>query len=115
MNKNNIQNKKKIEEGKDYIVWKNAREELSYELKNKLKNLEVENNKISLKKAKLLVEEGEVDSLLKIAVEIKLEDFLNYLYDLKYLTINSEGLLLTEIGLTEKTLENLISVIKNPY
>lgn len=77
--------------------------------------MEVENNKISLKKAKLLVEEGEVDLLLKIAVEIKLEDFLNYLYDLKYLTINSEGLLLTEIGLTEKTLENLISVIKNPY
>ena len=104
--------KKDIEEGKDYTVWEDTREKLSYELKNKLKNLEVENNKISLKKAKLLVEEDEVDSLLKIAVEVKLEDFFNYLYALKYLIINSEGLLSVEIGLTEENLENLISVIK---
>ena len=96
----------------EYFIWENTRKNLKNEIQIKLQKLDIKNNKICLKKALELVDEGEKEELLKIAVEVKLEDFLNYLYALKYLIKKSEGLISLKSKINEEELEKLILIIK---
>ena len=99
----------KIEEKSEYLIWENRRNTLTDELKKKLEGIKIKNDKLDLNEALSLVEELEKEEVYKMAVEIKLEDFLNYLYALKYLVINSDIL---PTNLNKDNLEELISVIK---
>lgn len=87
--------KEKIQKGNDYFIWENKINNLEEKLKSKLKKLKIEKEKVNLKK---IIEENELDNtekekIYKLGVEVKLEDFLNYLYALKYLMEQSEGLI----------------------
>lgn len=102
----------KFKDKNDYFVWENTREKLSEEIKNKLKDIKVKDDKFNLKEAlNLLSEEEEKKELLKKSVEVTLENFLNYLMATKYLLENSEGLIL-DGNLTYKNVNRLINTIK---
>lgn len=102
----------KYKDKKDYFAWENIRDNLSEGIKNKLKDIKVNDNKFNLKEAlNLLSEEDEKNELLKKAVEVTLEDFLNYLMATKYLLGNSEGLISDE-DLTYENIDKLINTIK---
>ena len=66
---------------------------------------------LSLKNILNEVNEEEKEEIYKLGVEIKLEDFLNYLFAIKYLMEKSEGLIIDEI-LKYEELEGLILTIK---
>lgn len=104
--------KVKISTEESYYIWENNRNKLTKDLSAKLESLEVKSQKIDLKQALNLVDQSKMNELYKIAIDIKLEDFLNYLYALKYLIINSSGLISGDLDITETNLEELISVIK---
>lgn len=106
-----------IEKGKDYFIWENKIKKLSTELQDKIKDkIKIENNKISLKsivdEEVLSSDDNEKKEILKLVIDIKLEDFLNYLYAIKYLMEKSEGLIIDET-LKYEELEKLIATIKN--
>lgn len=105
--------KEEIEKGNDCLIWKNKINDLEEELKNKLKEFEIENEKVNLKE---IIEGNELtddekEKIYKLGIEVKLEDFLNYLYALKYLMEQSEDLISKEEIDIEK-LEQLIETIK---
>lgn len=109
--------KEEIEKGNDYLIWENKINDLEEELKSKLKELEIQEDKVNLKEiiVKNKLDDSEKEKIYKLGVEVKLEDFLNYLYALKYLMKQSEGLiskneLKTEIDI--KKLGKLIEAIK---
>lgn len=108
--------KEKIEAGNDYLVWENKIDDLKEKLKNKLKTIKKENEKVNLKEIiKEIIKENDLnvtdkEKIYKLGVEVKLEDFLNYLYALKYLMEQSEKLISEEIDITK--LEQLIKTIK---
>lgn len=104
--------KKKISTNEEYLIWENRRNMLDEPLLSKLKDIPVINEKIDLQKALSLVDSSEKEKIYKMAIEIKLEEFLNYLYALKYLIINSAGLFLNENTFSENDVESLIQVIK---
>ncbi len=116
--------REKIVSGKDYFIWENKINNLTTKLEDKIKSeitknkIKIEKEKISLKKIleedSLSLEEEEKKEILKLGVEVKLEDFLNYLYAIKYLMERSEGLIqnFDNFSLKYKDLENLIQVIK---
>lgn len=105
--------KEEIKKGNDCLIWKNKINDLEEELKNKLKEFEIENEKVNLKE---IIEGNELtddekEKIYKLGIEVKLEDFLNYLYALKYLMEQSEDLISKEEIDIEK-LEQLIETIK---
>ncbi|MHB9308313.1 hypothetical protein ACW0S9_00185, partial [Fusobacterium polymorphum] len=73
----------------------------------------IENEKVNLKEiiVKNELDDSEKEEIYKLGVEVKLEDFLNYLYALKYLMEQSEDLISKEEINIEK-LEQLIKTIK---
>ena len=78
-----------------------------------MKEFEIENEKVNLKE---IIEGNELtddekEKIYKLGIEVKLEDFLNYLYALKYLMEQSEDLISKEEIDIEK-LEQLIETIK---
>ena len=81
--------------------------------KLELLNLINEDNKINLKEIAIneKFNDEEKEKIYKLGIEVKLEDFLNYLYALKYLMEQSEGLISKEEIDIEK-LEQLIETIK---
>ena len=105
--------KEKIQKGNDCLIWGNKIDNLEEELKNKLKKLKIEKEKVNLKE---IIEENKLDEtekeeIYKLGIEVKLEDFLNYLYALKYLMEQSEDLISKEEIDIEK-LGQLIKIIK---
>ena len=105
--------KEEIKKGNDCLIWKNKINDLEEGLKSKLKKLKIEKEKVNLKE---IIEENKLDKtekeeIYKLGVEVKLEDFLNYLYALKYLVEKSEDLISKEEINIEK-LEKLIKTIK---
>lgn len=105
--------KEKIQKGNDYLIWGNKIDNLEEELKNKLKEFKIEKEKVNLKE---IIEENKLDDtekekIYKLGIEVKLEDFLNYLYALKYLMEQSEGLIPKE-EINIGKLEQLIKSIK---
>lgn len=100
------------QEGEDFFIWENKRNSLTEKLKEKInKKIKVINSKISLKSILNEVSEEEKEEIYKLGVEVKLEDFLNYLFAIKYLMEKSEGLIV-DSKLKYKELEGLISTIK---
>lgn len=105
------------QEGEDFFIWEDKRNSLTDKLKEKTnkkitdKKIKVINSKISLKNILNEVTEKEKEEIYKLGVEVKLEDFLNYLFAIKYLMEKSEGLIIDEI-LKYEELEGLISTIK---
>ena len=92
-------------------ILKNITEKLKIELE--LLKLINNNNKINLKE---IIEGNELtddekEKIYKLGIEVKLEDFLNYLYALKYLMEQSEDLISKE-EIDIKKLEQLIETIK---
>lgn len=115
----------KLNEKKDFCIWENKLDMLEEKsaLKQRLKTLVEEDKKINLLKAYKLGGLSEKDKkiIIKLGVEIKLEDFLNYLYAIRYLMLNSEDVLKQILTSEEKEenkvqdrkhLEELIEVIK---
>lgn len=105
--------KEKIEKRNDCLIWENKIDNLEEELKNKLKEFKIEKEKVNLKE---IIEENKLDEtekeeIYKLGIEVKLEDFLNYLYALKYLMEQSEDLISKEEIDIEK-LGQLIKIIK---
>lgn len=92
-------------------ILKSITKNLKIELE--LLNLINEDNKINLKKIvrNKNFNDDEKEKIYKLGVEVKLEDFLNYLYALKYLMKQSEDLISKEEIDLEK-LEQLIETIK---
>ena len=109
--------KEEIEKGNDCLIWENKINDLEEGLKSKLKELKIQKEKVNLKE---IIEKNELDDIekeeiYKLGVEVKLEDFLNYLYALKYLMEQSEGLISKnelEIDIDIEKLEQLIEAIK---
>ena len=84
-------------------------------IKLDLLNLINEDNKINLKEIvrNKNFNDDEKEKIYKLGVEVKLEDFLNYLYALKYLMEQSEGLISkNELEIDIEKLEQLIEAIK---
>ena len=85
---------------------------ITEEVKLKLELLKLinEDKKINLKEAIMneKFNNKEKEEIYKLGIEVKLEDFLNYLYALKYLMEQSEGL----ISKKEIDLENLKQLIE---
>lgn len=106
------------QEEKDFFIWEDKRNSLTDKSKEKINKkidedkIKVINNKISLKNILNEVTEEEKKEIYKLGVEVKLEDFLNYLFAIKYLMEKSEGLIVDE-KLKYKELEGLISTIKH--
>lgn len=105
--------KEKIQKGNDCLIWENKIDNLEEKLKSKLTKIKIEKEKVNLKE---IVEENELDDtekekIYRLGIEVKLEDFLNYLYALKYLMEQSEGLI-SEKEIDIKKLEQLIETIK---
>ena len=92
-------------------ILKSITKNLKIELE--LLNLINEDNKINLKEIAIneKFNDEEKEKIYKLGIEVKLEDFLNYLYALKYLMEQSEGLISKEEIDIEK-LEQLIETIK---
>ena len=88
---------------------------ITEEVKLKLELLKLINKdkKINLKEAIMneKFNDEEKEKIYKLGIEVKLEDFLNYLYALKYLMEQSEGIISKEEIDIEK-LEQLIETIK---
>ena len=106
--------KEKIQKGNDCLIWENKIDNLEEELKNKLKKFKIEKEKVNLKE---IIEENkltdsEKEKIYKLGIEVKLEDFLNYLYALKYLMEQSKGLISEKEEIDIKKLEQLIKSIK---
>ena len=107
--------KEEIEKGNDYLIWENKINDLEEGLKSKLKELKIQKEKVNLKE---IIEKNELDDIekeeiYKLGVEVKLEDFLNYLYALKYLMKQSEGLISkNELEIDIEKLGKLIEAIK---
>lgn len=105
------------QEEKDFFIWEDKRNSLTGKLKEEINKkidedkIKVTNDKISLKNILNEVNEEEKEEIYKLGVEIKLEDFLNYLFAIKYLMEKSEGLIIDEI-LKYEELEGLILTIK---
>lgn len=91
-------------------ILKNITEKFKIELE--LLKL-INKNKINLKEIAIneKFNDEEKEKIYKLGIEIKLEDFLNYLYALKYLMEQSEGIISKEEIDIEK-LEQLIETIK---
>ena len=91
-------------------ILKNITEKFKIELE--LLKL-INKNKINLKEIAInkKFNDEEKEKIYKLGIEVKLEDFLNYLYALKYLMEQSEGLISKEEIDIEK-LEQLIETIK---
>ena len=107
--------KEEIEKGNDCLIWENKINDLEEELKNKLKEFKIENEKVNLKEiiVKNKLDNSEKEKIYKLGVEVKLEDFLNYLYALKYLMKQSEGLISkNELEIDIEKLGKLIEAIK---
>ena len=105
--------KEKIEKGNDYLIWENKINDLEKKVKSKLKELKIEKEKVNLKE---IIEENKLDEtekeeIYKLGIEVKLEDFLNYLYALKYLMEQSEDLI-SKVEIDLEKLEQLIETIK---
>ena len=105
--------KEKIQKGNDCLIWENKLDNLEEKLKSKLKKFKIEKEKVNLKE---IIEENKLDDtekeeIYKLGIEVKLEDFLNYLYALKYLIEQSEGLI-SEKEIDIKKLKQLIETIK---
>ena len=107
--------KEEIEKGNDCLIWENKINDLEEGLKSKLKELKIQKEKVNLKE---IIEKNELDDIekeeiYKLGVEVKLEDFLNYLYALKYLMKQSEGLISkNELEIDIEKLGKLIEAIK---
>ena len=107
--------KEEIEKGNDCLIWENKINDLEEGLKSKLKELKIKKEKVNLKE---IIEKNELDDIekeeiYKLGVEVKLEDFLNYLYALKYLMKQSEGLISkNELEIDIEKLGKLIEAIK---
>lgn len=105
------------QEGEDFFIWEDKRNSLTNELKERIDKkiaedkIKIINKKIALKSILNEVTEEEKEEIYKLGVEIKLEDFLNYLFAIKYLMEKSEGLIIDEI-LKYEELEGLILTIK---
>lgn len=94
-------------------ILKSITKNLKIELE--LLNLINEDNKINLKKIvrNKNFNDDEKEKIYKLGVEVKLEDFLNYLYALKYLMKQSEGLISkNELEIDIEKLGKLIEAIK---
>ena len=91
-------------------ILKNITEKFKIELE--LLKL-INKNKINLKEIVInkKFNDEEKEKIYKLGIEVKLEDFLNYLYALKYLMEQSEGIISKEEIDIEK-LEQLIETIK---
>ena len=91
-------------------ILKNITEKFKIELE--LLKL-INKNKINLKEIAInkKFNDEEKEKIYKLGIEVKLEDFLNYLYALKYLIEQSEGIISKEEIDIEK-LEQLIETIK---
>ena len=91
-------------------ILKNITEKFKIELE--LLRL-INKNKINLKEIAInkKFNDEEKEKIYKLGIEVKLEDFLNYLYALKYLMEQSEGIISKEEIDIEK-LEQLIETIK---
>ena len=91
-------------------ILKNITEKFKIELE--LLKL-INKNKINLKEIAIneKFNDEEKEKIYKLGIEVKLEDFLNYLYALKYLMEQSEGLI-SEKEIDIKKLEQLIETIK---
>ena len=91
-------------------ILKNITEKFKIELE--LLRL-INKNKINLKEIAInkKFNDEEKEKIYKLGIEVKLEDFLNYLYALKYLIEQSEGIISKEEIDIEK-LEQLIETIK---
>lgn len=91
-------------------ILKNITEKFKIELE--LLKL-INKNKINLKEIAInkKFNDEEKEKIYKLGIEVKLEDFLNYLYALKYLMEQSEGIISKEEIDIEK-LEQLIETIK---
>ena len=91
-------------------ILKNINEKFKIELE--LLKL-INKNKINLKEIAInkKFNDEEKEKIYKLGIEVKLEDFLNYLYALKYLMEQSEGIISKEEIDIEK-LEQLIETIK---
>ena len=96
------------------------KKDIEKELKENSKKIESEDiiktinkNKINLKEIAInkKFNDEEKEKIYKLGIEVKLEDFLNYLYALKYLMEQSEGIISKEEIDIEK-LEQLIETIK---
>ena len=105
--------KEEIEKGNNYLIWENKINDLEEELKSKLKELEIQKDKVNLKEiiVKNKLDDSEKEKIYKLGVEVKLEDFLNYLYALKYLMKQSEGLISKNELKTEIDIEKLGKLI----
>ena len=91
--------------------------EITEEVKLKLELLKLINKdkEINLKEAIMneKFNDKEKEEIYKLGVEVKLEDFLNYLYALKYLMKQSEGLISkNELDIDIEKLGKLIEAIK---
>jgi hypothetical protein len=107
--------KEEIEKGNDCLIWENKINDLEEELKSKLKELKIQKEKVNLKEIieKNELNDSEKEEIYKLGVEVKLEDFLNYLYALKYLMKQSEGLISkNELEIDIEKLGKLIEAIK---
>ena len=107
--------KEEIEKGNDCLIWENKIDDLEEELKSKLKELKIQKEKVNLKEIieKNELDDSEKEEIYKLGVEVKLEDFLNYLYALKYLMKQSEGLISkNELEIDIEKLGKLIEAIK---
>lgn len=105
--------KKEIEKGNDYFIWENKIDKLEDDLKKRLKLNKNENQKINLKEIiKSYKSDDEKEKIYKLGVEVKLEDFLNYLYALKYLLEKSEGLISRDSKINIEKLDKVIKIIK---
>ena len=91
-------------------ILKNITEKFKIELE--LLKL-INKNKINLKEIAIneKFNDEEKKKIYRLGIEVKLEDFLNYLYALKYLMEQSEGLI-SEKEIDIKKLEQLIETIK---
>ncbi|WP_374124369.1 coiled-coil domain-containing protein [Leptotrichia hongkongensis] len=105
--------KEEIEKGNDYLIWENKINNLEEELKSKLKEPKIQKEKVNLKEiiVKNELDDSEKEKIYKLGVEVKLEDFLNYLYALKYLMEQSEDLI-SKVEIDLEKLEQLIETIK---
>ena len=99
-----------LRENSKKIDSKNITEKFKIELE--LLKL-INKNKINLKEIAInkKFNDEEKEKIYKLGIEVKLEDFLNYLYALKYLMEQSEGIISKEEIDIEK-LEQLIETIK---
>lgn len=106
---------------KKYIINLNEVNEnlkkITEEVKLKLELLKLinEDKKINLKEAIMneKFNDKEKEEIYKLGIEVKLEDFLNYLYALKYLMKQSEGLISkNELEIDIEKLGKLIEAIK---